>query len=74
MIDGKKNMPEEIKKRKTHTSNEVKLRYNKKIYKNYNVNFRVSEDAEIIKLIEEEKSKGFSTTEAFRNLLKSLLR
>lgn len=47
-------MSEEIKKRKTHTSNEVKLRYNKKTYKNYNVNLRVVEDSEIIKLIEDE--------------------
>ena len=66
-------MPKEIKERKTHTSNEVKLRYNKKTYKSYNVNFRVNEDAEIIKLIEEEKERGIGTTETFRNLLKSLL-
>ena len=66
-------MPKEVQKRKTHTSNEVKLRYNKKTYKSYNVNFRVNEDADIIRLIEEEKERGISTTEAFRNLLKSLL-
>lgn len=65
-------MSEEIKKRKTHTSNEVKLRYNKKTYKNYNVNLRVVEDSEIIKLIEDEKAKGIGTTEAFRNLLKKV--
>lgn len=64
------NMPEEIKKRKTHTSNEVKLRYKKKVYKNYNVSLRKVEDAEIIKLIEDEKSKGFGTTEAIKNLIK----
>ena len=63
-------MSEEIKKRKTYTSSEVKLRYNKKTYKNYNVNLRIVEDSEIIKLIEDEKAKGISTTEAFRNLLK----
>ena len=65
-------MSEETTKRKTHTSNEVKLRYNKKTYKNYNVNLRVVEDAEIIKLIEDEKAKGTNTTEAFRNLLKKI--
>lgn len=65
-------MSEETTKRKTHTSNEVKLRYNKKTYKNYNVNLRVVEDAEIIKLIEDEKAKGANTTEAFRNLLKKI--
>lgn len=56
--------------RKTHTSTKVKSRYNKKTYKNYNINFRVIEDVDIIKLIEDEKKKGVSTTEAFRNLLK----
>ena len=48
------------------------MRYNKKTYKNYNVNLRVVEDAEIIKLIEDEKAKGANTTEAFRNLLKKI--
>ena len=57
------------KKRKTFTSTEVKQRYNKKTYKNYNVNFRYTEDAELIRLVEAEKSKGCSTSEAFRNLI-----
>lgn len=63
MADGKK-------KRKTYTSTEVKARYNKKTYKNYNVNFRVNEDADIIQKIEKEKESGASTTEAFRKLLR----
>lgn len=60
----------EIKKRKTHTSTEVKARYNKKTYKNYNVNLRMKEDADIIQMIEREKELGASTTEAFRKLLR----
>lgn len=63
-------MAEEKARRKTHTSNEVKLRYNKKTYKSYNVNFRFVEDTDIINLIENEKAKGMNTTEAFRNLLR----
>lgn len=61
---------EEKTKRKTVTSNEVKKRYNDKTYIPYSVKFRKIEDADIIKLIEDEKAKGFTTTEAFRNLLK----
>lgn len=61
---------EELKKRKTHTSSEVKARYNKKTYKSYNVNFRKIEDADIIDTIETEKAKGFTTSEAFKRLLR----
>lgn len=67
-------MSETENKRKTFTSTQVKARYNKKTYKNYNVNLRVIEDDEIIKMIEEEKANGSSTTEAFRNLLRKLLK
>lgn len=67
-------MAETENKRKTFTSTQVKTRYNKKTYKNYNVNLRVVEDDEIIKMIEEEKANGSSTTEAFRNLLRKLLK
>ena len=56
-------------KRQTHTSTAVKSKYNKKTYKNYNINFRIVDDAEIIALIEGEKSKGFGTTEAIKNLI-----
>lgn len=61
-------MPEN--KRKTHTSTEVKARYNKKTYKNYNLNFRIDDDSDIIVAIEKEKASGASTTEAFRRLLR----
>lgn len=57
-------------KRKTHTSSEVKARYNKKTYKNYNINFRINEDADIIDIIEKEKGKGANTTEAFRKIIR----
>jgi hypothetical protein len=57
-------------KRKTFTSTEVKARYNKKTYKSYNVSLRLVDDADLIELIEKEKSAGASTTEAFRKLLR----
>lgn len=63
-------MSEEIKKRKTYTSNEVKSRYNKKTYVQYAIKLRKIEDADIIALIEEEKQKGFGITEAIKNLIK----
>lgn len=63
-------MPEEIKKRKTHTSSEVKNRYNQKTYVQYAIKLRKVEDAEIIDLIEKEKQKGFGITEAIKNLIK----
>ncbi|MCM1508998.1 MAG: hypothetical protein NC177_17960 [Ruminococcus flavefaciens] len=56
-------------KRKTYTSSEVKTRYNKKTYQQYSIKFRIVEDAEIIKLVEDEKSKGFATSEAFKRLI-----
>lgn len=64
-------MPEN--KRKTHTSTEVKARYNKKTYKNYNLNLRIDNDSDIIAAIENEKASGASTTEAFRRLLRKVL-
>ncbi len=61
-------MPEKIK-RKTHTSNDVKNRYNQKTYVQYGIKLRKVEDAEIIDLIEKEKQKGFGITEAIKNLI-----
>lgn len=63
-------MSEEVTKRKTHTSNEVKKRYNQKTYIQYAIKLRKVEDAEIIDLIENEKKKGFGTTDAIKNLIK----
>ena len=57
-------------KRKTHTSSEVKARYNKKTYKNYHTNLRIHEDADVIDMIEKEKSQGYATTEAIKRLIK----
>lgn len=57
-------------KRKTHTSSEVKKRYNDKTYKAYTLNLRKCEDADLIARIEAEKEKGFGTTEAIKRLLK----
>lgn len=55
--------------RRTHTSNEVKLRYNQKTYTQYTIKLRKVDDAEVIELIEAEKQKGFGTTEAIKNLI-----
>ena len=57
-------------KRKTHTSSEVKQRYIKKTYERYLLTLRKVEDADLINRIEEEKAKGFSTSEAIKNLIK----
>ncbi len=57
-------------KRKTHTSTAVKAKYNKKTYKNYNVNLRINDDADIIAMIENEKASGLNTTDAFRKLIR----
>ena len=64
------NKTEEKKKRKSYTSNEVKKRYNDKTYQRFQLNLRKVEDAELIERIEEEKAKGFSTSEAIKNLIK----
>lgn len=60
----------ETAKRKTTTSNEVKKRYNDKTYTQYSIKLRNVEDADIISLIEAEKTKGFQTTEAIKNLIR----
>ena len=57
-------------KRKTFTSNEVKLKYNKKTYQQYCIKFRKVEDVDYINAIETEKSKGYTTSEAFKRLIK----
>ena len=57
-------------KRKTHTSNEVKKRYNDKTYAQYAIKLRKVEDADVINLIENEKQKGYGTTEAIKRLIR----
>ena len=56
--------------RKTRTSSAVTSRYQKKVYEKYSLALRKVEDADIIKMIEEEKAKGFSTSEAIKNLIR----
>ncbi len=58
-------------KRKTHTSTEVTQRYQKKTYKKYGVAFRKIEDADCIEAIENEISKGYTTSEAFKRLIRN---
>lgn len=57
-------------KRKTYTSSAVKKKYNEKTYHQYLVSLRVDQDADLIAAIEELKSKGVATTDAFRKLIK----
>ena len=57
-------------KRKTHTSNEVKKRYNDKTYQYYKINLRKNDDAELIQYIEEQKKNGVSPSETLRQLFK----
>lgn len=56
-------------KRKTHTSTEVKARYNAKTYKQYTISFRKVEDAATIEKIEAERAKGLSAAEAIKRLI-----
>lgn len=56
-------------KRKTHTSSEVKARYNAKTYKQYSLNLRKVEDAATIAKIEAEKAKGYTTSQAIKRLI-----
>lgn len=56
-------------KRKTFTSTEVKTRYNKKTYAQYNIKLRKVEDAETITKIESLKAQGYGTTEAIKKLI-----
>ena len=57
-------------KRKTHTSSEVKKRYNDKTYTRFQISLRKDEDAELIAYIEQAKQNGESVTEAIRKLYK----
>lgn len=60
-------------KRKTKTSNEVKKRYEDKVYKKCLVRLRHDTDEELIRYIESEQEKGKQTTEIFRELGKIAL-
>ena len=57
-------------KRRTYTSNEVKKRYNNKAYRQYLVSLRVDQDADLIAKIDALKKDGYSTTDAFRKIIK----
>lgn len=51
--------------RKTHTSTEVKARYNNKTYTTYRANLRKDEDAALIEFIEANREK-YGITDYFR--------
>lgn len=61
-----------MEKRKTHTSTEVKARYNAKTYEQYTVSFRKAEDADVIEKIETERAKSGSASKAIANLIRGV--
>lgn len=69
---GEKSIENQEKpKRKTHTSTDVKRRYNEKVYAQYTISIRKSEDPEIVEAIEAAKSAGISANEAVKQLLRA---
>ena len=59
--------------RKTHTSTEVKSRWNAKTYNRYSVNLRKDEDKRIIDYIEQEKENGKSPTETIKEAISAII-
>ena len=62
---------QEKPKRKTHTSTEVILRYQKKTDQQYALKLRKVEDADIIAMIDAERAKGYPTSEAIKTLIRN---
>lgn len=60
-------------KRKTHTSTAVKARYDKKTYKRYLCNLRLSDDAELIKAVEALRDPEESDSALIKKILYKLL-
>lgn len=63
-------MEETPKKRKTHTSNAVKYRYEKKAYTKIMLRLRKEEDADILEALEKAPSKNAFIKECIRKNLK----
>lgn len=61
-------------KRKTHTSSEVKARYNNKTYVQYGVKFRKADDADVIDYVESEKRKGKNTSDIFKEAIRRIIK
>ena len=59
--------------RKTHTSTEVKQRWNEKTYRRYQAFFRYDTDKDIIDWIEEHKEE-YGTTNIFRDAVELLIK
>ena len=57
----------------SYTSSEVKTAWKQRNYKQYNVNFRLDTDKEIIDYIDANKER-FGTTEIFRAAMEALIR
>lgn len=62
---------QEKPKRKTHTSNEVTRRYQKKTFDRFTVMCRKSEDADIIAAISAMKADGLQTSAAIKKLIRA---
>ena len=60
--------------RKTFTSSEVKYRWIKANYKQYQVNFRIDTDKELIDYIEKRKEHGETNMEIFRDAIETLIK
>lgn len=56
-------------KPKKRGDSEAKKRYDSKTYELIAVRFRKEDDADILDLLEDQKSQGYSLREAFRNLI-----
>ena len=59
---------QEKKKRKTTTSREVRNRYDAKTYKAFTFRFRIEDDAEIIKSLEDAQAQGLKNREWLRQI------
>lgn len=59
--------------RKTHTSSEVKYRWIKANYKQYNVSFRYDTDKALIDHVEKMRDKGIGTSEVFKEAVEALM-
>ena len=73
-IDYNRRGGNNMAKRKTHTSTEVKYRWIKANYKQYTVSFRYDTDRPLIDFVEDQKDKGLGTSEIFKEAVESLMK
>ena len=63
-------MPDEKPKRKTHTSSEVKMRYNAKTYRKFLLQLRNDDDADLIEQIDRHMVNGLSANAAIKAIMR----